>query len=220
MKLPSEEIEKVKEPTKLERECDTVYRFEYVNDCTRCYHVDIELGMCSCPVGMCGSPCKHQEFALQELGLPSVNFVPEYSSEGRHLFAVIALGENHTPDVSFFASIHENKKQWQQASKESTAYLMDQPNHSMIVDKACNVEVCDEDVISSDKENVDIDETNEISFGLQAVFDDMNERLQENDPNYVSGVAKFLKSYRSLQEKTISTPLIASALHTFGMEGQ
>ena len=98
---------------------------------------------------------------------------------------------------------------------------MDQSNYSMIVDEACDVEVCDEDVMSSsEKENVDINETNELSFGLEAVFDDMNERLKENDPNYVSGVAKFLKSYRSLQEKTISTPSIASALHTFGMEGQ
>jgi len=72
----------------------------------------------------------------------------------------------------------------------------------MIVDEACDVEVCDEDTISSsEKENVDIDETNEISFGLQAVFDDMNEHLEENDPNYVSRVAKLLKSYQSLQKK-------------------
>ena len=98
LKLPSEEIKRVKEPAKLERENDTVYRFEYVNDCT---HVDVELGMCSCPVGMWGSPCKHQAFAIRELGLPSVNFVPEYSFEGRRLFGVIALGESHTPDMPF-----------------------------------------------------------------------------------------------------------------------
>ena len=55
-----------------------MYRFEYENDCTR-FYVDAELGLCSCPVGMCGSPCKHHTFALRELGLPLVNFVPEYS---------------------------------------------------------------------------------------------------------------------------------------------
>ena len=134
--------------------------------------------MCSCPVGMCGSPCKHQAFALRELGLPSVNFIPEYSSEGRRLFAVIALGENHTPDVSFFASIHENKKQWQWANKESTVCLMDQSDYSMTVDKACDVEMYDEDgMSSSEKESVDINEMHEVSVGLQAVFDDMNEHL-------------------------------------------
>ena len=41
-------------------------------------------------------------------------------------------------------------------------------------------------------------------------------KVLKNDPNYVSGVAKFLKSHRSLQERTIST----STLHTFGIEVQ
>ena len=54
---------------------------------------------------------------------------------------MIALGESHTPDVSFFASIHENKKQRQQTSRES-------PDYSIIVDEACDVEVCGEDAMS------------------------------------------------------------------------
>ena len=46
---------------------------------------------------------------------------------------------------------------------------MDQPNY--IMDKAYDVEVCDDDAMSSsEKENVDIDETNKLSFGLEAVF--------------------------------------------------
>ena len=47
---------------------------------------------------------------------------------------------------------------------------MDQSNYSMIMDEACDVEVCDEDAMSSsEKENVDVNETNELSFGLQAI---------------------------------------------------
>ena len=72
---------------------------------------------------------------------------------------------------------------------------------------------------SFEKENADIHEANEPSSGLKAVFDDINEQLKENNSNYVSGGATFLKSYQSLQEKTISTPSIASAFHKFGMEG-
>ena len=159
---------------------------------------------------------------LQELGIPSVNFVPEYSSEGCRLFAVIALGESHTPDVSFFASIHESKKQRQQANQESSAYLVEQPDYCMTT--VNDIDMCDEsdeiEMLSSEKENAEINGADELSLGLQAVFDVMRERLKERDPNYVTGVAKFLKSYRSMQEKTISTPSIASALHTFGMEGQ
>ena len=51
------------------------------------------------------------------------------------------------------------------------------------------------------------------------MLDDMRNCLKENDPNYVTEVAKFLKSYRFLQKKAMSIPSIASALHTFGMEG-
>ena len=39
----------------------------------------------------------------------SVNFVPQYSTEGCHLFAIIALGENKIPDASFFASVHQKE---------------------------------------------------------------------------------------------------------------
>ena len=72
----------MKEFATLERLSNTLYKFKYVNDCTRSYYINVELGTCSCPVGICGSPCKHQVFVLQELKIPSVNFAPEYSAEG------------------------------------------------------------------------------------------------------------------------------------------
>ena len=56
-----------------------------------------------------------------------------------------------------------------------------------------DVEVCD-DAMSSSEEDVDVNETNELSFRLRAVLHDINEHLKENDPSYVNGVAKFLKS--------------------------
>ena len=96
---------------------------------------------------------------------------------------------------------------------------MDQPNHSMIMDKACDVDVCDVNAMSSSKKkNEDIDQANGLSSRIKAVFDYMNKCLKENGTNYVRGVAKFLKSYQSLEEikKHYS---IASALHIFGMEG-
>jgi len=222
LKSPSGELKKVKEPAKLERVSNTVYKFQYVNNPTKCYHVDVELGMCSCPVGICGSPCKHQAFVIQELGFPSVNFVPQYSTEGRRLFAIIALGECNTPDMSFFASIHENQKQQLEVCSNQGECLAgdDVCAEDHLTDD--NVEHDDDVVPTSDQGSVDTnnDDTNDIGCELHAVFEDMNERLKENDPNYISGVGKFLKCYRSLQQNVISTPRIASALHTFGTEGQ
>ena len=98
LKLPSTAI---KEPAFLEKLSETIYR-RYTNDPSRNHVVEVELGMCSCPVGVSGVPCKHQAFAIQELKLPSVKFVPQYSVEGQRLFAILAIGEKNVPHASFF----------------------------------------------------------------------------------------------------------------------
>ena len=59
----------------------------------------------------------------------------------------------------FLLSIFMNTNQQQQISKEFTPYLIDWSNYTMIMDEACDVEVCDkvDPMSSSEKENVDID---------------------------------------------------------------
>lgn len=111
LKLPSTMSDKIEEPAFLEKLSDTIYQFRYTNDPNRNHVIELELGMCSCPVGVNGAPCKHQAFALQELGVSSVNFAPEYPAERRQMFAILAIGENDVPSVSFFASVHEKKNQ-------------------------------------------------------------------------------------------------------------
>jgi len=48
----------------------------------------------------------------------------------------------------------------------------------------------------------------------------MCSRLEEKDPNYISGVQNFIGCYNNLQQMTICTPSIASALHTFNTKGK
>ena len=55
---------------------------------------------------------------------------------------------------------------------------------------------------------------------LKTIFNDMCSRLKESDQNYISGVENFISRYNNLQQMTISTPAIASALHTFSTEGK
>lgn len=42
----------------------------------------------------------------------------------------------------------------------------------------------------------------------------------EHNPSYFSGVCTFIRRYKALQQRTISTPCIASALHMFSSEGE
>ena len=62
--------------------------------------------------------------------------------------------------------------------------------------------------------------TQKLIDGLKTIFDDMCSRLKESDQNYISGLENFIHRYNNLQEMTISTPSIASALHTFSTEGK
>jgi len=40
----------------------------------RAYHVDADLGMCTCPVGINGQPCKHQYFVASHFFTGSTKF--------------------------------------------------------------------------------------------------------------------------------------------------
>ena len=45
---------------------DTTYLLQYEADKERQYYVDTEIGICSCPVGLCGAPCKHQAYVAKD----------------------------------------------------------------------------------------------------------------------------------------------------------
>ena len=69
-------------------------------------------------------------------------------------------------------------------------------------------------------ENQNSEKHDKISHELLEIVDDMCVRLGENSPSYFSGVCIFIHRYKALQQRTISTPCIASALHMFGSEGE
>ena len=74
--------------------------------------------------------------------------------------------------------------------------------------------------MSLSEENSDIDEANELSSGLESVFDDMNERLKEKIQAMLVELLNFSRVTNLYKKKpSLATPSIASALHMFGMEG-
>ena len=166
--------------------------------------------MCSCPVGVSGAPCKHQAFALQELGVPSVNFVPQYSAEGRRLFAILALGEKNVPSVSFLASIHKKK---QPAKQKPSVVVRDTDNKEneapIILDPG--YPPSPEPIITPQMEN----QEQGVRSELLEIVDNMCLRLTQQNATCNSGVRTFIHRYKTLQQKTISTPCIASALHVW-----
>ena len=53
-------------------------------------------------------------------------------------------------------------------------------------------------------------------IALGEVVDDMQERVKEADHNYISGISKFIASYRAMQRSHAPTASIAYAFHSFG----
>ncbi|CAG8778889.1 2879_t:CDS:2, partial [Dentiscutata erythropus] len=69
------------------------------------YIVNSELGICSCPVGMSGAPCKHQGAVAVKFHVSIFNFIPLLTPDDRAIYAYIALGYI-TQDKLFYASLY------------------------------------------------------------------------------------------------------------------
>ena len=57
------------------------------------YIVNSEIGVCSCPVGMSGAPCKHQGAVSVKFHISNFNFIPSLTPNDRIMYAYIALGK-------------------------------------------------------------------------------------------------------------------------------
>ena len=80
----------------------TSFENEYLVPSTRqatslTYILNSDLGVCTCPVGMSGVPCKHQEAVAIKF---HIIFLPSLTPDDRMLFAYIALGK--TASTAYF----------------------------------------------------------------------------------------------------------------------
>ena len=57
------------------------------------YIVNNAIGVCSCPVGMTGAPCKHQGAVAIKFHIATLNFIPSLNPNDRMIFTYIALGK-------------------------------------------------------------------------------------------------------------------------------
>ncbi|CAG8667318.1 39344_t:CDS:2 [Gigaspora margarita] len=69
------------------------------------YIVNSEIGICSCPIGMSGAPCKHQRAVAAKFHVLVFNFILSLIPDNRAIYAYIAFGYI-TQNKSFYASLH------------------------------------------------------------------------------------------------------------------
>ena len=73
------------------------------------YIVDSNIGICTCPKGNAGGPCKHQAAVAIKFHQSSINYIPSLSLDDRMCYTYIAQGIC-VMDKSFYVKFHAEIK--------------------------------------------------------------------------------------------------------------
>ena len=180
------------------------------------YEVDTDKWTCTCSVGRTGypsgEPCKHQHAVAKHYHMQAPTLVPYFNSEGRYKHAVIALGSDEAGGKHYYESIIDKDINKEDLMVTSTNEVSEE-----------SVECRD-----SGQENLDTmleliqehdamkDEIKQLSSQFVS---DVEQRIQQLDMQYLTGIKKFFQVYigtiHSLEPNTCTTPHLASLLHTY-----
>ena len=171
-------------------------------DSSYSYLVDMRLGVCECPAGSNGAPCKHQ-FILWSRKLSSTGlFLPVFSAEERQMYAKIAVGES--APLQLYEGLRDrlipsDNNEATTSTRNPVPDVPDMTNNDLIG--------------ASNDSDIDIEshrEMDEATQSLDNAFDFLKSKLLTNDPSITSGIIKFSKRLVS-----IPTSRLGSALHAF-----
>ena len=185
------------------------------------YCVDMDIGTCSCSLGNDGSACGHQAAVAKHFGICSVNLPPFHSKEMRQTFAELAMGKEHTMSTEFYM----NLRTCETAQFKTSVTEAHTPTPPIGVQcSQDNMSADENDSMINDIKCYNKDEPNPLEkqlvgfqVSLDEIVNDMVKRVKEGDHNYISGLTKFISSYRKLKCKSNApTSSIAYAMHNFG----
>ena len=182
----------------------------------RVYEIDTLNWTCTCSIRRTGypsgEPCKHQHSVANKYKLTAPNLIPYFNSEGRYLHALIAIGPGKVGDKSFYAGMRDLT-----ASSESTT-CAEENEQNVQLDNVHdsgqkNLDIAVEIMIQQEKLQDEV-----ISLG-NTFIQDVQDRVQQLDTQYLSGLKKFFTVYLDTVAKSeptcSATPRLASLLHTY-----
>ncbi|ELT93281.1 hypothetical protein CAPTEDRAFT_209047 [Capitella teleta] len=199
---------------------DTEYEVPSENtDCT--YTVDIELGLCSCPVGCSGDPCKHQFVVKKTFQHASWNFLPTASASMHKLLHKIATGNDSVSEEWFQPLRCEVPSTATSASndpieRQETSACVNTENDDIEVEEDVSdaIEVNDELIKGPDTLMNDPGLDIKKSLGSDDLIssdrpDDLKSKLWDNPNTLSKHIESFIKNYNELNG-------LASVLVCFG----
>ena len=184
------------------------------------YEIDTDTWTCTCSVGITGfpsgEPCKHQHAVANKYKLSSPNLIPFFNARGRHLHAVIALGEARAGTEAFYTNLCDKDI----AAEDSryvpvnTAEMISPDIISDSGDSATNNLEHLADILCEHDGLVQ-----EVSGLCYSFVDDVCKRTKQIDTQYLLGLKKFFSVYLDTVSDTepelSATPKLSRLLHTY-----
>lgn len=184
------------------------------------YNINTSSGHCTCTVGFTGSPtgelCKHQSAVAKKYNIELPNMVPYFSTEGRHLYAILALGIEKAGDLSFYVDILGKTKAIVDQQDDTSNDITCDTMQACINGDTVHVHT-DSDEIHVQQESSDTELQMHVTDLMSDFVRDASGRILSNDIQYLTGMQKFLEHYATIVNKTepntSATPLLSTFLH-------
>ncbi|KAK3912996.1 Zinc finger and BTB domain-containing protein 11 [Frankliniella fusca] len=185
------------------------------------YVVDADLEVCSCPVGLCGAPCKHQCKVAKTFKLSHHQFLPMYDSTIKAIFYYIMSGKTEVP-AGLFKLLKGGSDSDDVIDINNIPEFQQRDSNNNSGDQQPAFELSMEEIVndapedSNSGENVSTEELPKKASLVEMALD-LAQRCS-NYPECDEPVEKFLKTYWSIVKSKNHVSTLASAFATFGKD--
>lgn len=186
------------------------------------YLVDIEIGLCTCPVGQSGQLCKHQYFICMQFHVDHLLSPALVTPEMRKKLLYVACGTNDIPSnwfaplVEEVSKINPTKSLSEIESTDSSLLLENNEINTVMISPKLDVKDFSANTDNGNaeemKDNEDYNKNKtEILSKLDSIFNDIKNKIENNDIIYTAA-KKFIKNYENIKTEAA----LETALTTFG----
>ena len=155
----------------------------------------MQSGYCTYPIGLNGSPCKHQRLIWANLRVQSQNFLPYFSKEERQKYAYIAYGQSLPLD--FYEGLHDRVMPRDQILPDNSSNQendTDRCDFDLITEEISLKEftntVAEKDETANDcSSTIDIDEA--ASAALDRAVDYLKNQISRGERSLGKSIIKF-----------------------------
>lgn len=177
------------------------------------YIVDMSIGVCSCPRGKDGAPCKHQYLIWATNLATCMNFVPISNPDERRKLAEIALGT--TLPLLYYASLREVNNAATDAHE--SVQIEDSEQHTDAIPMVTSDVTADVHATAPVDSNDKTELTNSAIISVQNACSALTGMLQNcQDSKLCEAAMKFSTRLTKLSGSSLMNGKLAAALFDFG----